>query len=99
MAKMPLVTNVTVLNRTNCAPLLLQSFQENDAAKALIFMPGATDEFYFFNRLKATLTNDSPTLLDALTALTNQTLVHTTFRNGFILVHSTEAPLDPSYEV
>ncbi|MEO6183824.1 MAG: hypothetical protein ABIP71_12130, partial [Verrucomicrobiota bacterium] len=64
-------------------------------AKALIFMPGATDEFYFFNRGKARLTNSFPTLLDAVTALTNQTLIRVTFRDPFILLHSTEDSLEP----
>lgn len=99
LAKMPLATNVTELNRTNCVPLLLQSFQQNEAAKALIFMPGATDEFYFFHRAQATLTNNSPTLLDALIALTNQTLLKINFREGFILVHSAEDPLEPLYTI
>lgn len=99
LAKMPLKTNVTELNRTNCIPLLVESFRENPAAKALIFMPGATDEFYFFRRAHATLTNDSPTLLDALRALTNQSLVRLTFRAPYILVHSNEDPLEPFYTV
>jgi hypothetical protein len=99
LAKMPLKTPVQDLNRTNCIPLLVESFQENDAAKALIFMPGATDEFYFFHRAGATLTNTAPTLLDALIALTNQSLIHVTFRSPYILVHSNEDPLDPLYTV
>ena len=73
LSVMPLATNVTELNRTNCVPLLLNSFQSNGVVKALIFMPGATDELYFFRRAHATLTNSNPSLLDAVTALTNQT--------------------------
>src|SRR4051812_30031310 len=79
LAKMPLRPSVTQLTKTNAVEVLLEAFRENDAAKALILMPGATDEFYFFNRGNATLTNDSPTLLDAFAALTNQTLIHVTF--------------------
>ncbi len=45
---MPLGTNVTELNRTNCVGIMLRAFQSNNVVKALIFMPGATDEFYFF---------------------------------------------------
>ncbi len=99
LAKMPLKTNVTELNRFNCIPLLIESFQENEAAKALIFMPGATDEFYFFRRGTATLTNNSPTLLDAIRALTNQTLLRVTFRSPYILMHSNEDPLEPLYTI
>lgn len=83
------------LTKTNAVSVMLQSFQENSAAKALIFMPGATDEFYFFNRGNAKLTNSSPTLLDAIAALTNQTLIRADFRPPFILLHSAEDSLEP----
>ena len=43
LSAMPLNTNVTQLNRTNCVGILLRAFQSNDVVKALIFMPGATD--------------------------------------------------------
>jgi len=58
-------------------------------------MPGATDEFYMFRRARAALTNPSPTLLDAVVALTNQTLIRATFRAPFLLLHTDEDPLDP----
>src|SRR5882724_5095583 len=48
LGRMPLQTKVTQLNRTNCADILLNSFQSTSLVKALIFMPGATDEFYMF---------------------------------------------------
>jgi hypothetical protein len=99
LSRMPLRTNVVELNKTNCAPLLLASFQENETAKALIFMPGATDELYFFNRVRAVLTNRSPTLLDAIVALTNQTLIHVTFQSPFVLLHSSEDPLQPLFQI
>lgn len=99
LSKMPLKNGVTQLTKTNAIGLLLESFQENDAAKALIFLPGATDEFYFFHRGNARITNDSPTLLDAITALTNQTLMRVTFRAPFILVHSGEDSLQPVAKV
>ncbi len=94
LSKMPLKSSVTHLTKTNAIEVMLEAFQENDAAKALIFMPGATDEFYFFNRGNATLTNNFPTLLDTITALTNQTLIHVTFRPPFILMHSAEDSLE-----
>src|SRR5271154_2189440 len=75
LSKMPLAASVTELNRTNCVPLLLNSFQSNGVVKALVFMPGATDELYFFRRAHATLTNSNPSLLDAIAALTNQTYI------------------------
>src|SRR5882724_8907418 len=92
--KMPMVANVVELNRTNCVSLLLNSFQSNGVVKALIFMPGATDEFYFFSRARATLTNSNPTLLDAIIALTNQTYIQADFRPPLLLLHTTEDALD-----
>lgn len=92
---MPLGTNVTQLNRTNCVPLMLRAFGSNDVVKGLVFMPGATDEFYMFKRARATLTNSSPTLLDAVIALTNQTLIRVTFRAPLLLLHTDEDPLNP----
>jgi hypothetical protein len=50
LSQMPLKMSVTQLTRTNCVELLLRAFQSNDVVKALVFMPGATDEFYFFRR-------------------------------------------------
>ncbi len=96
---MPLGTNVTQLNRSNCVAIMLRALQSNNVVKALIFMPGATDEFYMFRRAKAALTNASPSLLDAVNALTNQTLIRATFRPPLLLLHSDEDPLDPAFEI
>ncbi len=95
LARMPLGTNVTQLNRTNCVDLMLRAFQSNQAVKALIFMPGATDEFYMFRRAKADLTNSVPSLLDAVRTLTNQTLIRVTFLPPLLLLHTDEDPLEP----
>ena len=83
------------LNRTNCVALLINAFRSNDLVKALIFMAGATDEFYMFHRARATLTQASPTLLDAVRALTNQTYIRVTFLPPFLLLHTDEDPLEP----
>jgi hypothetical protein len=85
----------TQLTRTNCVKIMLGSFQSNGIVKALIFMPGATDEFYMFRRAKAVLTNSSPTLLDAVIALTNQTYIRVTFHPPLLLLHTAEDPLEP----
>ena len=97
LARMPLgvpQSGVIELNRTNCVPLMLDAFQSNGVVKALIFMPGATDELCFFRRAHATLTNANPTLLDAVTALTNQTFIQATFQPPLLLLHTTEDSLD-----
>jgi len=96
---MPLDSGVTELTRTNCVDVMLRSFQSNEVVKALIFMPGATDEFYMFKRARAHLTNASPTLVDAVSALTNQTFIRATFRSPFLLLHSDEDPLELSITV
>jgi len=82
------------LGRTNCVPLMLDAFQSNRVVKALIFMPGATDELCFFRRARATLTNANPTLLDAVTALTNQTFIQATFQPPLLLLRTTEDSLE-----
>jgi hypothetical protein len=95
LAKMPLAYPVKELNEKNCADVMLPSLHWNPVVKALIFMPGATDEFYFFHRAKAVLTNEAPTLLDAVSALTNQTLIVATYRAPFLILHTTEDPIEP----
>lgn len=99
LANMPLRTNVTDLNRSNCVPLMLRAFQSNSVVKALIFMPGATDEFYWYKRARASLTNRSPSLLDAVNALTNQTRIRVKFLPPLLLLHSDSDPLEPLAEV
>jgi hypothetical protein len=94
-AKMPLGQSVGELDRSNCVQVMLHSFRRNAAVKALIFMPGATDEFYFFHRAHAVLTNASPTLLDAVIGLTNQTYIRASVRPPFLLMHTAEDPLEP----
>ncbi|MDB6121312.1 MAG: hypothetical protein JWQ71_305 [Pedosphaera sp.] len=99
MSRMPLQVKVAELNRTNCVDILLRSFQSNDTVKALIFMPGATDEFYMFRRAKAVVTNASPSLLDAINALTNQTYIRATFLPPYLLLHTDEDPLNPLSQI
>jgi hypothetical protein len=87
-------SGITELNQTNCVSLLLNAFQSNGVVKALIFMPGATDELYFFRRAHAALTNANPSLLDAVTALTNQTHIQAAFQPPLLLLHTTEDALN-----
>ena len=98
-AAMPLGEPVVELNRTNAARVMLGAFKANPTVKALVFMPGATDELYFFDRDKARLTSSSPTLLDAVAAYTNQTRIRATFRAPFLLLHSGEDPLQTTVVV
>lgn len=94
LSRMPLIPPVTQLNRTNCVSLMLSAFQSNAVVKALIFMPGATDELYFYRRARAKLANANPTLLDAIVALTNQTFIRATFHPPLLLLYTTEDDLN-----
>jgi hypothetical protein len=99
LGRMPLRSSVTQLNRTNCVEIMLRAFQSNAVVKAMIFMPGATDEFYMFRRAKANLTQPAPTLFDAVSALTNQTLIRVKFQPPLLLLHTDEDPLEPDIVV
>lgn len=99
LARMPLPAGVRELNRTNCVALMLAAFQSNVTVKALVFMPGATDEFYMFRRAKAELPSANVSLLDAVSALTNQTLIRVTFLPPLLLLHTDEDPLTPDIRV
>jgi hypothetical protein len=99
LARMPLAGNVTELNRTNCAGIVLDTFQSNDDVKAVVFLPGATDELYFFRRVRAEVTNRPASLLDAVNALTNQTRIRATFRPPLLLLHTGEDLLEPAIRI
>lgn len=94
LSRMPLGTGPVELNRTNCAELILGGFQSNATVKALIFAPGATDELYFFHRVRAIVTNASPSLFDAVVALTNQSPLRAVLRPPLLLLYSREDVLD-----
>ena len=95
LSHMPLGARVTELDRTNCISLMLNAFQSNSVVKALIFMPGATDELEFFRRAHARLSAANPTLADAIVALTNQTYIQADFKPPFLLLHTTADEIEP----
>jgi hypothetical protein len=99
LSRMPLGADVTQLTRTNCVDVLWHAFQSNGVVRALILMPGATDTWYMFQPARVTLTNNSPSLLDAITALTNQTQIRATFRPPFVLLHTAVDLLEPVIKV
>lgn len=95
LARMPLAKGIHNLNPTNCINAMLSAFQSNEVVKALVFLPGATDEFYMFKRAQAAVTNAGPSLWDALRALTNQSRIRVTFREPMLLLHTDEDLLEP----
>jgi hypothetical protein len=94
LAQMPLGVSATELNRTNTIPIILNAFQSNSVVKALIFMPGAADEFVFLRRAHVTLTNANFSLADAIVALTNQTYIRAEFQAPFLLLYNTQDTLE-----
>jgi len=94
LTQMSLEPDVFELNRTNCVQVMLSALRSNQTVKALIFMPGATDELYFFRRVQVRLSQSHASLLDAVVALTNQSPLRATFRSPFLLLHSGEDVLD-----
>jgi hypothetical protein len=98
LSTMPLPTGIPELNRSNCVQMMLAAFQSNNVVKGLIFMPGATDEFYFFKRATAKLKTPTPSLLDAVNALNAQTRIQATFRTPLLLLHTQEDLLQPLIE-
>ena len=100
LSRMPLAaTNVDGLTETNCVRVMLAALQASDTVKALVFMPGSTDEFYLFHRAHATFTNSQPSLLDAVSALTNQTEIRATFLPPLLLLHTDEDPIEPLFDI
>ncbi len=95
VGRMPLNKRVSELNRSNILDVLLNSFGSNNVVKALIFMPGATDGWFFPKDSRVALTNGNSTLLDAINALTNQSPLRVTFRPPFLLVHTGLDQLEP----
>lgn len=95
LAKMPLPEDVSLLTRTNMSKVLLGSFNEHSEVKSLILMPGCTDEFYFFRRAEVSLPEGKSTMLDAVTAMTNQTRVIVKWLPPHLILHAPEDPKKP----
>ena len=95
LARMPLPEPVTTLTRSNCVDLMLRAFCPDNEVKAIVFMPGSTDELYFFRRIKVQLTNDNPTLLTVVEALETQSAIKATFQPPLLLLHTDEDTLEP----
>ena len=98
-ARMPLKGNVNELNTSNYAGALLGAFASNGAVKALILMPGAVDTFFWHRETRVILTNTTPSLLDAVVALTNQTRIRATYEPPFLLLRFDWDPVQPLCEV
>jgi hypothetical protein len=99
LRRMPLGTGISQLTRTGGIDVLWHTFQSNSVVKGMVLMPGATDQWYMFQAAKVVLTNESPSLLDAINALTNQTRIRVTFRPPLLLLHADWDLLEPAIKV
>ena len=98
LRRMPLIPE-TVLNRDNCIPVLLGAFRSNHIVKALVFLPGVSDDFYLINREGPKLNIKATNLLEAITAITNATAVRITFSPPFLLLHLERDQTQPSLTI
>jgi hypothetical protein len=69
--KIPIRAESFPAHLTAPVELILTNFQPTAEIRAIILMPGAADRLYFYNWGQITLPAN-PTLLDAITALTNK---------------------------
>jgi hypothetical protein len=99
LGRMPLAANVRELGRTNCVDILWGAFRSNGVVKAVILMPGATDEWYTLRGGKVALEVENASLLDAVNALTNRTRIRATFRPPLLLLHTPQDVLEPLVRV
>lgn len=99
LARMPLGIEARELNQTNCIPAMLGAFRSNEVVKAMVFLPGAADEFYLLHRASARLSQATANLLDTVQALTNQTHIQATFVAPLLLLHTTTDRLEPAVRI
>lgn len=95
---MPLPAGAPPLNRDNAVAVLLQAFRSNATIKAMVVLPGVSDDFYLIHRDAPPLNLRATTLGDALAALTNATPVRLTWREPFLFVHVEGDRLEPAVQ-
>jgi hypothetical protein len=86
LAKTPFSKSSFQAYRTEPVELILKSFKPAGEMRGVILMPSAADQLYFFDWGKIEL-GASPSLLDALNALTNKTQALYSFVSPFLLIH------------
>jgi hypothetical protein len=87
-------SNVSV-HLTPPVELILTNFQPTGEIRGVILMPGAADRLYFYDWGQAALPQN-PTLLDAITALTNKADLQIFVAPPFLLIaRSYDDPRNP----
>lgn len=89
---MPLAGQASRIDPESAPVLLLESFKctAQSEARALVLLPGATDELYFFKRIDLPLPEPRPSLGGLLQMLTNQTRLSIQWEPPLILVRTPE---------
>ena len=94
-AKIPIRTQTFPVHLTPPVELILTNFQPTAEIRAVVLMPGAADRLYFYDWGQAELPQN-PTLLDAVTALTNKADLRIIVAPPFLLIaRSYDDPRDP----
>jgi hypothetical protein len=96
-AKIPIRTTTFPVHLTPPVELILTNFQPTAEIRAIVLMPGAADRLYFYDWGHATLP-ENPTLLDAITALTNKADLRIFVAPPFLLIaRAYDDPSDPLF--
>ena len=95
-AKIPIHTTKFPAHLTPPVELILTNFQPTAEFRAVVLMPGAADRLYFYDWGQVTL-RENPTLLDAITALTNQASLPADSAFNIICQKSAERGVENQY--
>ena len=88
------------LNRSNAVDVLLGSFQSNAVVKAVVVLPGVSDDFYLIHRDAPPLNLHAANLWEGIIAFTNATAMRVMWRKPFVLLHAgARDVLEPSIRI
>lgn len=76
------------LHRSNAVDVLLGAFRSNEVVKAVVVLPGVSDDFYLIHRDAPPLNLRATNLWAAIVALTNATSMRVTWREPWVLLHA-----------
>jgi hypothetical protein len=89
LAEMPVPARAFRIYKTEPAKVLFDAFRSNAIVKALIFLPAATDQLYFFDRGFVTPPKKA-NVLTVLEKISERSPLQFTFRSPFLLIHAPE---------
>jgi len=96
---MPLPSPAPLLNRENVVCLILDAFRSNELVRAMIVLPGVSNDFYLIHRDQPRLNLRASNVLEAVLALTNATELRATFQAPFLLLHLAEDRVQPRFAI